>query len=174
MDSPQNRPKDSPLTSKTTIFDIASKILECIAQAEKKYFSKDSISQSKFSQIGLLSNSQDIWEYPIQPRENASVNPVRFLKIFKDVLIKESENVPKVTADYCEIAVCLVGMEKTSLKIFHKLENHNKTFSLKIKSQVHGVLKVLFKQMPSFSERKMIQKELEDKNTSLSSLENLE
>jgi len=146
-----------------TIFDIASNITQCVEQAENTYFHKDSTSPSKFSQIGgLLPRSQGVWELPIEPRNGVFVNPVKFLKILKDVLKTEREKVFEGYDNY-QVIVSSIEMEKINMKIL-KHENH--TYSLTIESKRYGIIQVVLKQIHTSSLEKRIQmrlKALEEK-----------
>jgi len=101
--------------------------------------------------------SQDLWELPIEPRDGVFVNPVKFLKILKDVLESEKEKVFEGFDD----CVSSIEMEKIDLKIL-KHENH--TYSLKIESERYGIIQVVLKQIHTSSLERRIQMKLKEKS----------
>jgi hypothetical protein len=147
----------------TTVFDIASHIIECLEQAERIYFMKDSVSPSNFSQIGGLSNNEGIWELPIQPRADVFVHPIKFLMILKDVLISKSEKVLE-EKDNCQVIVSSIEMQKVCMKIWKNIESQDQVYSLRIECPEHQILKVTLKQMHTSSLKKRIQLKLRERN----------
>jgi len=159
---PFTHPQHTCSTSKTTIFDIASNIVECVEQAENKYFLKDSTTPSKFSQVGgLLRSLESYWELPIEPRDGVFVNPVKFLRILKDVLKSKSEKVFEGFDDSCEVTI---GIEKINLRIWNKIQHENHIYSLKIESEEFGIIEVVIKQTHTCSLKEKIEMKLKAKS----------
>ena len=151
-----------PFSHITTIFDIASHIVECIEQAERIYFIKDSIPPSNLSQIGGLSINDGIWELPIQPRAEVFVNPIKFLMILKDVLISKSEKVLE-EEENCKVIVSSIEVEKVRMKIWKNIESQDHIYSLRIECPENQILKVTLKQMHTSSLKKRIQIKLKER-----------
>jgi len=162
--SHHQNPTNSPFSHITTVVDIASHIVECIQHAERIYFMKDSTSPSKFSQIGGLSINEGVWELPIQPRAEVFVNPIKFLKILKDVLISKSEKVLE-EKENCQVIVSSIEMGKICMKIWKNIESQNQIHSLRIECPENQFLKVTLKQTHTSSLKKRIQLKLKERHS---------
>jgi len=148
--------------SKITIFHIADKIIKCLKQAQENYFFEDATNLSKFD-VGQLVLDQDIYLYPIQPKPQVFVHPIKFLETLMDALISRMERVYEEDQD-CIVIIFSRKKEKICIRIFKDIESENFSHRLKLESSAHGILKVVLKQTSSISLFKRIEDRLKDKN----------